>query len=451
MTVAELPTAIPSLPMQRVPIHPGVVVLVDDEVDPHLRTELESLERQYRPVHIIRLADALRWPDVLATNVLGMARNPGREMLGFIRRLRSPLAHMQARHLETLLGGANVHACTGARATRVSRLLPRTPEASNTAGYDDITSLDWASLGATALGVQRLKVRPGSIIGELVMWKGARRHEVVVKIQPPGPDDPRPAAESARMEYEILNALHQTMTAQHHGVTFSVPRPLLLDEERAAVIMERAHGTPLDALIRAARRGGDGRKLDEPVRLAGEWLRRMQESTRTDEDGRHLLTSLVLLGVEDLDLIAAADAEIRNHRDAIVRHLRHLEQQTAEGVLPVVGHHEDFWPGNVFVGDGRVEVIDFEGFREGLPLEDVVYLLSYLELLPLFSRHKARLHTVFLEGFLDGRPLDTHGFELFRLLNTLRGLSRNLTGEATGIRARYVRKEMRRIILGSIQ
>ena len=123
----------------------------------------------------------------------------------------------------------------------------------------------------------------------------------------------------------------------------------------------------------------------------------------------------------------------------------------AEGPLPVVGHHEDFWPGNVFIGERSVEVIDFEGFREGLPLEDAVYLLSYLELLPLFGRHYGRLRAAFLAGFLDGQPFDARAFELFRLLNTLKGLSRNLTDGTTGFRARYVRRKMRDIIRGSIR
>jgi aminoglycoside phosphotransferase (APT) family kinase protein len=445
MTVAELPAA---LRASRIPIQPGVAVLVDDSVDARLQRELDALEHQHRPVRVIRLSD-LRWPDVLATNVLSCVRQPASTLLAFARALRHPLAHMQSVHLDTVLGGTHTHAYAGARSARIARMLAT--RAPSTAGYDDITTLDWPTLGATALGVQRLDVRPGSIIGELVMWEGARRREVVVKIQPPGPNDPRPASESARMEYEILTALRETMTAEHDGITFTVPRALLLDEPRASVVMERAHGTPLDGLIRTARRGGDPRSLDKPVRLAGEWLRRMQASTRTDEDGRHLLTSLVLLGLDELDAIARADAEIRTRRDDVARHLRKLEERTAEGPLPVVGHHEDFWPGNVFIGEHSVEVIDFEGFREGLPLEDAVYLLSYLELLSLFGRHSGRLRAAFLEGFLDGQPLDVHAFELFRLLNTLRGLSRNLAEGAGGFRARYVRRKMRQIILRSLR
>jgi aminoglycoside phosphotransferase (APT) family kinase protein len=446
MTVAEAP-AMPRA--SRIPIYSGVAVLVDDAVDADLQSKLDDLARQHRPVRVLRLGE-LRWPDILATVVLCLAREPRATLLGFIRGLRHPLAHMQSLHLETVLGNTPVHACAGTRSALVAKRLTKS-DRSSTAGYDDVTTLDWTSLGATALGVQRLDVRPGSIIGELVMWEGARHREVVVKIQPPGPNDPRPASESAQIEYEILTALHETMTETSAGITFTVPRALLLDTSRAAVIMERAHGTPLDGLIRAARRFGDPRKLDTPIRLTGEWLRRMQASTRTDEDGRHLLTSLVLLGLNDLDAIAAADAQVRTRRDDVARRLRTLEECVAEGPLPVVGHHEDFWPGNVFIGEHSVEVIDFEGFREGLPLEDAVYLLSYLELLTFFGRHFSRLRAAFLEGFLDGQPLDAHAFELFRLLNALRGLSRNLTDGAAGYRARHVRRTLRQIILRSLQ
>ncbi len=45
----------------------------------------------------------------------------------------------------------------------------------------------------------------------------------------------------------------------------------------------------------------------------------------------------------------------------------------------MTGVHGDFWPGNVFIADDLVEVIDFEGTREGLPYEDVAYFLVQLD------------------------------------------------------------------------
>lgn len=446
MTVAE--AAAPARTPVR--IETGVAVLVDGAVDENLQRELDALERACRPVRIVRLSDELRWPDVLASNFIALARRPIQTLLSYASALPHPLAKMRAIHLDSTLSGVPVHGYAGSAGGHIARLLTR-PTEEQQAARDQILELDWASLGATALGIQRLHVRPGSVIAELVMWCGAQRSEVVVKIQPPAPDDPRPANESARIEYETLGSLRANMTVQRDDITFSVPRPLLLDEPRFAVVMERAPGTPLDALIRSARRGGDTRTLDEPMRLAGEWLRHMQNATRANTDARALLRTLVAAGEEELASIAAADTEVRAQRERITRHLHALEARVAAAPMIVAGHHEDYWPGNVFIGERSVEVIDFEGSREGFPLEDAVYLISYLELMPFFAaKHRDRLRAAFLEGLLDGAPLDETAYELFHLLNTLRGLSRNVAGDARGFRARHVRRELRRILLRSI-
>jgi Ser/Thr protein kinase RdoA (MazF antagonist) len=91
----------------------------------------------------------------------------------------------------------------------------------------------------------------------------------------------------------------------------------------------------------------------------------------------------------------------------------------------VAGHHGDYWPGNIFLDDQRVEVIDFEGYRLGLPMEDVAYFLVQLELLlPRHPRRLAPLRDAFLDAYGDGAPRDDDALRLFTLTKTLYALSR---------------------------
>jgi aminoglycoside phosphotransferase (APT) family kinase protein len=66
---------------------------------------------------------------------------------------------------------------------------------------------------------------------------------------------------------------------------------------------------------------------------------------------------------------------------------------------PVVGCHGDLSSGNIFVGPSAVAVIDFEGFHEGVPWEDVAYFLVHLELYFVHPRAAARLARL-QDGFL---------------------------------------------------
>ena len=120
------------------------------------------------------------------------------------------------------------------------------------------------------------------------------------------------------------------------------PEPLSLDG--TTVVMRRAKGTSLVSIIRAARKSGDTRMLIDAARATGAWLARFHEAT---------------------NLI-----------------------------------HGDFWPGNVFVHDGTVEAIDFEGARPGAPEYDVDYFLEHAR---RYYRFRGRAQWPLLRGaFLEG-------------------------------------------------
>ena len=203
-------------------------------------------------------------------------------------------------------------------------------------------------------------------------------------------------------------------------IIYTVPRALMLDEQHAAVITARATGETLETMLRRKNTAS----VTVSLRRAGTWLRVMQEQTRADEDGRYVLTAIVILALRDLDLAAAADPLLRLHHDAITERLRALESQAAEQPLPVVGHHGDFSPANIFISERRVVAVNVDDFREGLPLGDVASFLLRLE--TMFPRH-GDAGAAFLAGYTDA-PLDRPSLTLLRMTKALQLLARSADG-----------------------
>ncbi|HEX2835409.1 MAG TPA: glycosyltransferase [Thermoanaerobaculia bacterium] len=309
----------------------------------------------------------------------------------------------------------------------------------------EIAAMTWPDARFTAMGVRRVHARRDSLIAEVTVSDGRTKREMVIKQQRSRAGESRPARARAQHELGVMKLLRDVLAQRSGDIVFSVPEVESFDESHAALLLARAHGTALDVAIRNARnRGHAVSRLSLPLRRAGAWLRAMHESTRIDEDGRHLLTAITVLAMQDLDLAAAADRRLRREHDAIIDKLRRLEARVAEQSLPVVGHHGDYWPGNVFTGDRRVEVIDFEGFREGLPLEDVAYFLVMLELpfsWPFFRRPLPRLKQSFLDGYLGADlPLDRDALRLFTAVKALQILARGGAAARGGWRAAWVRR-----------
>lgn len=273
--------------------------------------------------------------------------------------------------------------------------------------------------------------RSDSVVSEVATPNG----NVIVKQHRPEADRVRTAAVRAGFEYQTLATLHALLPAP-----YSVPRALELDEANGKLVIERAGGTALDVLIRDGKRQRGGAELLAPhLQRTGRWLREMQNATRNpNADGRAVLRAQVepALGHADSD-------RVRNR-------LRELEARVASRPLIVCGHHGDYWPGNVFVDDARMQVIDFEGYREGLPLEDVAYFLLQLELLlPRHRRILPRLRAAFLEGY--GGVEDEDALKLFTLTKTLHLISRNAGAKHSFLLRWWMRRTLRNVVNGCLR
>lgn len=280
------------------------------------------------------------------------------------------------------------------------------------------------------MSVQWVSERSDSVVSEVDTPAG----RVIVKQHRPEADAVRTAAVRAEHEYRVLGMLHAAMNAD-----YSVPPVLELDAAQGKLILERATGTPLDLLIRELKRRPNGADLLAPhLRRAGRWLRAMQDVTRTTTDGRAVLAAQVepALGRTDSPRVRAR--------------LRELEAKVASRPLVVCGHHGDFWPGNLFLDEQRVQAIDFEGYRDGLPLEDVAYFLVQLELLlPRHRRHLPKLRAAFLEGY--GGVDDGDALRLFTLTKTLHLIARNAGARHFFLLRWWMRRTLRNIVNGCLQ
>ena len=218
--------------------------------------------------------------------------------------------------------------------------------------------------GTGALGLRRFHESPDARVAELVIpveerGKGGRApRKIVIKQPRDRPGQSRPPRERARWEHQVLTRL------QGSGV--AVPRPLNLEEEPPALVMEAVEGTPLDELIRRSRWGRSSRflRLERAFHRTGIWLREFQEATRGPRG---------------------------------------------------VGRHGDLWPGNVRVrevettmpgatgSEPAVTVLDLEGFEDGAaPTDDAARFLvtSGLYLVaPLLGGRRRRLENAFLQGW----------------------------------------------------
>ncbi|HUP50649.1 MAG TPA: glycosyltransferase, partial [Thermoanaerobaculia bacterium] len=287
-------------------------------------------------------------------------------------------------------------------------------------------------------GLRRLHRRADSRVLELIASTPAGPAEIIVKQHLSRRGESRPAAERAAGEYAMLRTLHGALHGKSHdGRMLDVPAPIAHDAGSATIVIERAHGTPMDAMIRRARRDrAASDTLAAAARAAGAWLRELQRSAPPREE-RHAIEDVLRRGERDARLAGLSRRKARNAR----RTMEALAGELFARGRIAVPHHGDFWPGNVFVDAQRVEVIDFEGFRFGLPAEDLAYFLVHARLYLAFRRPEliGIVEREFLSGY--GGEVDERELRLARLGCALQLLARSRSG------APFLHQALRRAIL----
>lgn len=306
-----------------------------------------------------------------------------------------------------------------------------------------IAAMNWSRLNATAVGVRRVHDRTDAFVAEVTISDGVAKRDVIVR-QPASDYEDVSPLEYARHEFEVISTLSQSLADRtSSGTRYTVPRLLMFDEPNAALVIERADGRSLAAIVDAPRRGAG-----DALRKAGTWLRLMQEHTTAPGDGRNILTAIVYLALRDLNLAAAADRSLARAHDEIVECIQELEARISENPVTAVGQHGDYRPDNIFLGVGRVDVTNFGAYREGMPLEDVAQFLLDLELRFdsfLGRRRIAKMRESFLAGYGSAYDdLDRDTLQLFTITKALHMLAH--CGHESG----RAQKTLRRIIRRSL-
>lgn len=246
---------------------------------------------------------------------------------------------------------------------------------------------------AAPLGLKRHHARPESEVFE-VMVGGRPVQELIVKQHRVRPGDTDSLGHRARREFDALTRLK---TIEE----LPAPEPLLLDAQQATIVMAACPGKPLSNLIRGVRwHLIAGSKLDSAFEKSGSWLGTFHRRSPTLRNGQACLGALLDRAHADLEVGRAngclSDAAAR----AIDVHVDTLGETLDRSALWPVSCHRDFWPGNVFVTDTDIQVIDFEGVGPGLAFEDIGYFHIQARLFfPLMGARFRHLARTFLAAY----------------------------------------------------
>lgn len=283
----------------------------------------------------------------------------------------------------------------------------------------------------------------------------APAERLILKIHRDHPKASRTAAERAHSEWAALRMFQHDWTPWPTGNGTvaprpGVPEPFLCDIDQGWLVMDACAGRNLALTVRASRL--DRGREDWSATLtalghAGRWLDAFQRHAAGLRDVTAAVTAWDAAVTHDLERCGGVVPE------RLLRRTRARLGELAATVVPRIDRgvlqHGDFGPGNVFVGHDRVQVIDFEGVRPGLPDEDVAYFVAQLELFlswPLLGTRRREAVSAFLNAYRHGSAADEPAYRMARLSKLLQILGRTDPAWQRSVKSR----RRRRILLGML-
>lgn len=215
--------------------------------------------------------------------------------------------------------------------------------------------------------------------------------------------------EKSRRELHVLKELHRKLGPE---LRHSLPRPLAYSQgANAPVLIESA----AQGRSYAASCGLWGRPLNRKVEDLGDavsWLIDFQRATRIESMSWDANTALHYLEepvAAYTECFGATPAEA-----ALWTELRRRSARCYGRSLPLVWQHHDFHAWNIFKGPMGVQVIDWEGAKQGLPLTDLSYFGLWWYLTVSRSEVESDKVTGFTKLFLESADRD----RLVRMVRT---------------------------------
>lgn len=290
---------------------------------------------------------------------------------------------------------------------------------------DRLHCLGYPGFRGALLGLRWEQSRRDSWIAGILVSSASGVREVVVKHHRTREGQSCAATVRARREHDVLSRLRHEFSRESGGRQGSqrlgVPRVLHLDEGEATLVMEHCAGLPLNEHLTALRRNWHAGVAESSLRACGEWLGSFQRHNQVGGDPVRRI-QVMMAGALDHLSVCRRVFGLSATSEEILREFDVHGSSLANSSLKSCGIHGDFWPGNIFVNGDEVKVIDFEGYSEGLPFEDVAYFLVHLELFFSYPHSRKRipvLATAFLSGYLDGKPMDRAALRLGRIAKGL--------------------------------
>ncbi len=232
----------------------------------------------------------------------------------------------------------------------------------------------------------------------------------------------------AKREYEVLVKLARELPRYSQNVR--VPEVVAFFPENHAILMAECPGESFTQQLRwtrIKRVWTEGKLLGGAV-SCGEWLGVFHRASRTSKANSTEIRGRIermfgndlhacgRLGLEDRILTRASDYFTKGYREVF------------QAAPTYAGHHGDFGPHNVFLSAEGVMAIDFEGFRIGLPGEDLADFLVLLNLLPFYhaaASLRRSLRRAFLDGYSMQHPLENKSIAAFELQALVKRMAHN--------------------------
>ncbi len=260
-------------------------------------------------------------------------------------------------------------------------------------------------------------------------------------------EDPVRASLCAGREYTVLEDLGRVMA--RHPRSFRVPEAVAFFPEYSAILMTECPGKSFARQLRWARLRCvfTERKLLQGAASCGKWLGWFHTASRRPKGkGEEIRRQIEYMFKKDLHSCARLGLE----ESIISRASEYFTKRwpaVFEAAPEYTGHHGDFGPCNVFLSPECATAIDFEGFRMGIPGEDVADFLVLLKLLPFYHAAQSlrlKLCKSFLNGYLEQHSSGMESLDFFELQALVKRMAHNPLLNRS--RAGTIRQKRRRLM-----